>query len=1481
MRLQDLISVASFPAVLSGRDIAALRQISAADHAGAEDHESVAEFLGGYLNYDAPSQHALRATLSSLSQTRNGGAFWINGVFGSGKSHLLGVLSLLGDGAGDQNGRRNHETFALSHPDCAGFLGFAPRFSLHISLDEWDAARFGLEEIFWRELNAEWTRRGLEPLQIKRSGAHIEDFAALETALRERGFEGLVVCFDELSLFLSARAHGPLQGDAAWLQFLGTHTRRAPLWVFCALQKTIDDISGLERYSLSQIRDRFTLLPLSLASIGALVQKRLIRVRPDAAPALDELCAQTFARLQNQLPRLDFGPQDWRASFPFHPATLRALEAVTGRFFSRTRSAALFCCRAIDLEVDAKTRITPDQIWDYFAPELESHPDLRPLLPVFHAWNENLEQIFDLKDRQNGLRVMKWVLLCKIAGQPVTPVQTANALDFNLDLSGDGAAEYARFLLERIAARGSYLAVERGDLPIFARYTVDLGRRVGEMARRAVAAALETLAPNDARIGAHALACCRTSALPLAELGAPRSFSTFWHHAPRSLSVEVWDGAGAQNLANRAAQTREIGAPDDAVLAIWPPFFAPTAPRQNSASSAATPGTNPHARAGISTASGVPTGANFPISKAVGTPTPISGENLGAVGTPRASRGESLGASGVPRGAHDEIFEARGVPLGAHGESLEARGVPREAHEQSFGASGTPREAHGESFGAGGDIFDAEFPDFGAVSRPDLAGETAAEKAPRGFFVANNRDLAVDFSGEANGDSAGDFSREFGEFGADFSSDFGAVFGLLPPEARGALWGWKPRAATRDEWELAREGAAAALAMSDPVLLDNRRGRALLEHLQKEAPARDAQIASVALRLLLEGEILVGAGAALEASELARGDGFGALLEAIGDFGWPQIFPQFLAIAPRARILTPSNADSLCLEILRRPAAEPFFAASLERLARHLGEPLGVAKSGSGRWKIAGGKPAINAQIREIVGEETTYAALEAALAKSDFGLKSEQTAIALCALLRGGELAAFDPKGQELAPASIGLPLRRALHWVRPARHLSAAQWATIAEWTRELCDFTPQFAAAKAISSAPDRLEAAAGAPDLAARDAKSRAANASLFAAPDFDALALEAPKSASRAPKTGAAGAQNPAPDFAEASRVAGALLEWREGAAQIADLARARAAQLRRALHQTPESWAEFEGACEALGAVLETIPPRGVAFEVLSRVAEVELEPLRAGLAAFRRFDGALSEKTAPLLGLGALLHHPELVAPPDLGESRRELLERLGAGENALFDADLVARGAAWSQSYARQYSEWHAAQNDAARWNGWRRLAQSDAARALERLGALQNRSFGGNFRSQIEAELGARCARESGLAGGEAVCASCGLRLGGRITVRDVGELESALSREMESVRAVLNEASPRGFLARHNSPFGSWNGDASELLPLLSGANLRLLDEALAPRRRVSRSGAALLASLPSGAAKSEIERAFAAWLDGGEGLGAGDEVEIGD
>ena len=841
--LGDLVKARRFPAVITGAHIRELRE--------NPDADETLDFVGGYLGFDSRSHHALEALLTSLSGDK-GGAFWLNGVYGAGKSHLLGVLALLAQGAG-------HETFGALYPAFAPLLNqFKARLVISIALDDYSARNFDLEGIFWRELDTQAARQNLNLPARDSNESRAENFAQLEGALRENGLSGLVVCIDEVSLFLGGREREGLQNDAAFLQFLGQHSRRGALWIVGALQKTVEDIGDLETYSLSQIRDRFVTLPLSLAHLPALVEARL-RVISDAQTA-DELCAQTFAAQSEALPRLDFGPQEWRALFPFHPATISLLESVTSRFFSRTRSAALFCVHALEKcgAWSALERVGPSQIWDYFVPELESHPDLRALSEVWESWQPLAASIAP-DDARNLTRAMKFLLVCKIAGATPTPLQVANALSFDVGLGGEGNIDYARQLLEKLRRNAPFVAIERGDDAAGDRYAIDLGKRVGELARRHIALCAEGLSVGDARLTAHALRAASGEPMPLTSLSGG-NIATMWANSPRSIAVDVESGASAGALANRVLSAREAGAVASAFLLILPPF------------------------------------------------------------------------------------------------SLE------------------------------------------------------------------------------------EWDR------------FGVIHLLEDPRDRAAFWMWKPRAPARDEWELCRESAAAHLAASDPALADNRRGRAIAEHLERGAPARDAQLSRVVTRLYLEGELILGTGAAIEAAELARGETFAALLESVADFALPQLFPRWPEIAPRARLLTPSNADALCLEILRRPASEPFFAPSLERLARHVAMPLGLASAQAGRWKIAPGLDEWRAPFLQSVGGGATLSALEAMWSKNEWGWPAETFALAVCALLRDGELRALDARGQTLSPAQIGLPLRRSVHSLQPGQLLDGQTWTRAASFAHAI---------------------------------------------------------------------------------------------------------------------------------------------------------------------------------------------------------------------------------------------------------------------------------------------------------------------------------------------------------------------------------------------------------------------------------------------
>ncbi|HEX8552207.1 MAG TPA: DUF6079 family protein [Abditibacteriaceae bacterium] len=1216
-RVGDFVSVRSFPAVVQSADVRELRDNP--DEATRDD------FCGGYLGYDDRSRYALETALASLVAAR-GGAFFFNGVFGSGKSHLLGLLALLCDGLG-------WNSFAESHPHLAPLRErFAPRLVVYFSLDDWAASNHSLEEVFWREVRREWQRRFTETLPIAPdgeipTGARGETWADFEELLAARELSGCAIFIDELSLFLGGREHHLLQRDAAWLQFIGQRAHRShtrPVWFFGALQKTVEDIGDVDAYAVSQIRDRFTTLPLALAHLPSLIERRLIQ-RHDA-DKLTRFNDETYAALSRALPRLDFGREEWNRLYPFHPATVALLEQIAPRYFSRTRSAVLFLSNAMNPNQDAGHRVLPPQLFDSFEAELPLHPDLKPVATAWEQWqNEEKELARDATEAEHLRAVWKTLALWKIAGHAPTIAQVVNALALDVKLPADGSYEYGRILLERLRAHAP-VALERREGPFTDRYSLDFGTRIAELARRFTANALANLGPQDGRVTRYALRCSRDGALPLATLDGTLA-PTMWRNAPRQVQLSVVASTPAPEvLANRVAALPSAGGPD-ALLFLVPPF----------------------------------------------------------------------------------------------GEKTESD-LWRAAFREAFAQSNVESRWHGA-----------------------------------------------------------------------------------------VVW-WLPRTPSDDETQQAREATAHHSLLSDPQLSDNRRGRAVLEHLRASLEEREAALGKIGVRLLLEGTLFSGAGAVIDGGELAAGNSnWNATIEALAEWIFPTVFPRWLDIAPRARVLSEGSAQTLGLEILRRPSDAPFFAPSHERLVRSLAEPLGIARAEAGRWKISGPKPELRDYLLQAIGQSTTLAALEAQTTKSAWGLAPELLRLCVCALLRTGELAASDARGQSVAANEIGFPLARSIRTLAPGQLLDETTWDAARESTVLLANA------------------------DIGARSfASQENARALLAVARD-----------------------------------------DWRAAA----ELQSARLHQLRRALGG---DWTECEAAQESLARVIYALDG-----DALNAAATLDTTELQAVLDEWRTWQQALEAHAADLVEARLFLSHPQMVSPHELRDTREELLAQLARGEVALRDDALLPSFSAWREEYGRIYTDWHQTQHDAARWNSLRRLISGDALRALEQLGLLQNREFpfAQETRALLIEELAKQCPRD-GTIGREPVCASCRMRLGERIVVH-VETIEAQFGAALQMLRTTLGDATITASLRRNaGAALLEWRDGLEDkspveavatLLPVLDSEALRAFDNALRPRRRVTRSFATLQQTLTKATTRAEAESAFVLWLDGGESFAREDEI----
>ncbi len=1203
MTVGDFIAVRPFPGVIQCADVCELRS--------GHNTQAAHDFISAYLGFDERSRYALSTCLDSLASKQHGGAFFLNGVFGAGKSHLLGLLALLCDGIG-------HDTFASTHPRLTPPCD-TKRLVVYFSLDDYNAARISLEEAVLREIDREWQRRFQSKLDLPTTGSRREYFAALEERLQAQRHSGIVFLFDELSLFLSARDHTGLQADAAFLQFIAQRATRSSscnIHIFAAIQKTIESIGEIEAYSLAQIRDRFQVLPLSLAHIPSLISHRLIIHK--APLELKTLCRDGYAQLSEALPRLDFPGQEWETLFPFHPTTISLLENMVTRFFSRTRSAALFCTQAVKarLSAPAKQRALPDSLFDYFLPELETHPELRALAGVWQRWeSETQELAHNEVEKQTLQRLLKTLLVFKISGTAPTIVQLANAIALDAGLPGDGNYEYARVLLERVLSQGCHLAVERqeSEQEFADRYTVDWSTRISELARRYIRNTVQELHSDDSRIASYARDCCHDELFPLRSLTEEQSLALFWNNAPFHIAVQALQTTPAPDgLANRLSMLTQPGAPEDLLLLIVPPF------------------------------------------------------------------------------------------------------CKRAINPQS------------------------------AIQNPRL---------------------------------------------------------IL----------WSPRLPTSDEWQVAREATAGRLLEQNPQLLDNRRGRAVLQYLKEAAPTRELQLARLARRLLYEGVLRCGDGRVIEAGELAAGQSWQSTLEAIAAFVLPAVFPHFEDVAPRQRVLTPGNSDLLCLQLLRACQDEPYFSSSSERLVRAVAQPLGVAVADKGRWKIASLRDDLTQEIKTTIGQGNTPRALGLHLAKSEWGLRPEQLTLSLCALLRNGEISAVNFQGQILSPAQIGLPLERSVHLLRPGQLLEDNDWV---------------------------KLRKIVG-----------------LLTAQKLGPLS------------------------FAGQTKAVGLISQWADETRSASELLQARLRQLQRTLNHSPAQWPQAEATLQSMATLLEKFTDKNEANQLLQTALTLDPASLASLLEQWQALSVKMESSLTSVLVQHRLLAHPQLNPPAELQESRSQLLRQLEAGESLLESDTFPIQAEQWRAEYARHYRDWHSAQHETARWHSLRRLQSSDMLRALECLGTLQSRpsTHSAELRDMLQAELGKECPRNGDLLSGEATCNACSLQYGQRLQLRNVNEIEGVVTNAIIAFQESINEPHTQVYLA--HTPLGDWNGNAHELLPLLTDETLCALEEAFKPRRRAVRNLAELKEQFTNCRTRAEFEKAFQNWLRGPEDLMEDDEIEM--
>ncbi|MFH1897659.1 MAG: DUF6079 family protein [Candidatus Desantisbacteria bacterium] len=379
MKIHDLIHVPSIKTVI---------QLVCAE---ATDKQQLMETLNTFVITEETS-HNLRVVLQSIAEG-NGCGIFLQGHYGTGKSHFLSFLSILleYDWAWDEVGEAGFEgvrqlrekrylvtKIPLQHYSAAHTLedivfgGVEKQFNRELQrhkdgveqrvliarasklLDNFNhyvlprhpdflvSREINIDQ--WQEMVCQKTDESCQlvikyleametsPLRLEYN--RDDAFKKIEQYRVDYGYDGIVLILDELSEFLRAKSTPvSFNEDVRFLQHLGEEAAGKPLWIIASLQEQIEETGHIQQNLFNRIKDRYPKrLIISSRHITDLISKRLIIKKTGAMEQLQSI----YKQLRDAFPHLEISFERFAEIYPVHPYTMKMLEGLM-RLFSQHR----------------------------------------------------------------------------------------------------------------------------------------------------------------------------------------------------------------------------------------------------------------------------------------------------------------------------------------------------------------------------------------------------------------------------------------------------------------------------------------------------------------------------------------------------------------------------------------------------------------------------------------------------------------------------------------------------------------------------------------------------------------------------------------------------------------------------------------------------------------------------------------------------------------------------------------------------------------------------------------------------------------------------------------------------------------------------------------------------------------------------------------------------------------------------------------
>lgn len=303
-----------------------------------------------------------------------------------------------------------------------------------------------------------------------------EAILTLLAALKEEGIAGVFFAVDELSEFLKSKP-GPaaFSEDLRFLQFMGEACKDHPFYLVAALQENIENTGYIEKDLVYRIKDRFPLrFSLSSRHVKQLISQRLIHKKPNAAPQIETI----YRDFRAAFPKIETGPREFCDIYPVHPDTVILLEGLTP-LFSQHRGVVDFIYHQLTgdpnrgwegmMSLPANQLMTADAIFDHFRERIREIPDLNPFVEVvFKTLEREIPRIFeDSRDQRIAFKTVKILILVELSPLEKRLSLSRLAQMVNEPVSNLEESLNYRYLeeaiLERLLKEGSFVSRQRSE----------------------------------------------------------------------------------------------------------------------------------------------------------------------------------------------------------------------------------------------------------------------------------------------------------------------------------------------------------------------------------------------------------------------------------------------------------------------------------------------------------------------------------------------------------------------------------------------------------------------------------------------------------------------------------------------------------------------------------------------------------------------------------------------------------------------------------------------------------------------------------------------------------------------------------------------------------------------------------------------------------------------------------------------------------